>query len=86
LRGLLVVWGRALLPVQPSNARLALTCSTEVPPLEIAGGNQDSIARIFADEDLLCRDRIKFARRFFIEDRALFRIAAAPVLMSSGNP
>src|ERR1700730_12892180 len=35
---------------------------------------------------LFYRDRIKFAGRFFIEQRALFRIAAAPVFVSSWNP
>jgi len=34
---------------------------------------------------LLCRDQIKFSRRFLVEQRALFLIAAAPVLVSSGN-
>src|SRR5271169_2030690 len=34
---------------------------------------------------LLHRDQIEFPRRFFIEQRALFRIATAPVLVSSGN-
>src|SRR5450759_5512261 len=34
---------------------------------------------------LLCGDRIKFAGRLLIEQRALFRISAAPVLLSTGN-
>jgi hypothetical protein len=33
----------------------------------------------------LCRDQIKFPRRFFIEECAFFCIAAAPVLVSSRN-
>ena len=36
-------------------------------------------------ERLLCWNQIKLAGRFLIEQRALFRVAAAPVFVSTGD-